>query len=455
MSSFEELVKKWESLISSGKYEEAEALYWSDLFSGVESRFLASNKTQSNCDWLVLPAGLEASYYILLIKALNPENVYFIGTLEFKQKFLNRIIEKTNLKPSQYIIDTLEYDKIDIAEVYEKIRARLDLFIGKKVIMDLTRGKRIMSVGAGIVGAFFGFDLVYINEEWNDNFKRGIPGTEKLSLAKNPFDVFGDLELKEARDFFSHYNYGAALALYKRIKLKIVDPRRVEVEELLSETYLHWNSFNFKAALSKLQQAINKAEQYSLPLPHNIKKNLIALEILTGGVPLKGKDIYNLHVMIDLYTNAIRKAEVGNFEDAITRLYRVIELMSQYRLSSYDIETSDPHIDKYKEHYSKITKEIYDFEKPLPTEIGLKDGYLLLYILNDFLVEGYSIEDIKSIFSIIRSRDMSIIAHGLQLAGEKVFVNMNDLAKSFIKAICNKHNIDFAELVSQHTFVKF
>jgi hypothetical protein len=244
MPELEEARAEWMKLILKGEFQKAESLYWETLFPILEKSFLERSSFPEKCDWLILPAGLESSYYILLIKALKPTQVYFLGTPEFKRNFLNIIVEKTGLQPSHYIVDLVDYSHMDVAEVYDKIRSHLSLFIGKKVFMDLTRGKRILSVGAGIVGAFFGFDLVYIDEEWLDDLKRGNPGTEKLILVRNPFEVFGDLELKEARDFFGHYNYGAALALYHRIKQKIIDPRKVEIEEYLSEAYLHWNSIN-------------------------------------------------------------------------------------------------------------------------------------------------------------------------------------------------------------------
>jgi hypothetical protein len=168
----------------------------------------------------------------------------------------------------------------------------------------------------------------------------------------------------------------------------------------------------------------------------------------------KDKQIFDLHIIIDLYANALRKSEVGLFEDAISRLYRVIELVAQHRLKSYGIETSNPSINQYELAYKAVTKEVYGFEKPLPTEIGLKNGFLLLFILQDFIIKSYGLNDIKEMFGIIRARDMSIIAHGLQLAGEKVFVNLNSLARSFIKSLCENYNNDFADLLSQHTFVK-
>jgi CRISPR-associated protein (TIGR02710 family) len=456
MDEIANLVEKWISLVRTD-IEEAEDFYWKNIFPLVEKKFLDSQKLDEKYDWLILPCGLEASYYILLIKALKPKKVYFIGTREFKEYFLNRIIERTGLKPSDYIVDTLDYDEMDVADVYDKIRRHLDLFYNKKVVLDLTRGKRIMSVGAGIVGAFFGFDLVYIDEGWIDEIKRGRPGTEKLVTAKNPFDVFGDLEGQEARELFNYYNYGAAMYFYKRLREKVADPRKIEIEELLAEAYLHWNSFNFKAALMKMNALVKRSEQYGVRINPHVHENLVALKILDSADPDSPEsldDEFNLHIIIDLYANALRKAETGMFEDAICRLYRVLELVSQARLRSYSINTIGQDLSRFEQPYKAITKEIYGFEKLLPLEIGLKDGYILLFILKDYVVDGETLEDLKNMFGVIRIRDTSIIAHGLKLAGEKPFRNMDALAKKFIERICKKQEQDMNKLLKQHTFIK-
>ena len=159
MGEFEEIREKWLDLIKQTKVKEAGEIYWEKLFPTVEKRFLEKNQIKEEYDWLILPVGLESSYYILLIKSINPKNVYILCTKEFKSLgLLDKVIEETNIKPSQLIVDTLEYKEMDVAGVYEKIRKHLDLFSNKKVILDLTRGKRVMSTGAGITGSFFGFD---------------------------------------------------------------------------------------------------------------------------------------------------------------------------------------------------------------------------------------------------------------------------------------------------------
>ena len=457
MPEFEELRENWLSLIRNSKVREAEELYWNSMFSSIEKSFLEKNKASNEYDWLIIPAGLESSYYILLIKALKPKNVYFLGTKEFKEDFIDIITEKSGLKPSQVVMDTLQYTEMNISDVYERIRSKLDLFYNKKVVLDLTRGKRVMSVGAGIVGAFFGFDLVYLDEQWVDDIKRGMPGTEKLVTVKNPFEVFGDLEGQEAKELFNNYNYGAAIYFYKKLREKVADPRKMEIEEILAEAYFQWTSFNFKAALAKLDLLIKKSRQYSLKTDPRLEDNLKVLRILSlinTDNPKNLSDESNLHIIIDLYSNAQRKAEVGMYDDAVSRLYRVLELISQYRLETHNIETSSPELASLASEYKTLAREIYGFDKEAPFEVGLKDGYILLYILQDYLVDKDSLEDLRKMFGVIRVRDTSIIAHGLQLAGEPAYKNMNQLARKFIDRICNKLGQNFDNLARQHSFIK-
>jgi CRISPR-associated protein (TIGR02710 family) len=311
-----------------------------------------------------------------------------------------------------------------------------------------------MSAGAAIVGAFFGFDLVYIDEDWTDDIKRGVPGTERLVVSKNPFDVFGDLDMQTAHQLFNFHDYGAAMRIYSRLMGQVSDPRLVEIEHLLAESYAHWNAFNFGAASKKLSECRNRAAQYSIKLPAGVEENAFALqqlqEVNLDTIP---QEKQALHVIADLYANALRKARTGQFEDAIARLYRCLELMSQSRLASHGISTSSPELASYSEAYKELTLKVYGREVSLPNEIGLKTGYLLLNLMNDALVEGQTIESLQAMFGAIRARDTSITAHGLRLAGQKVFNNLNEFAKSYFQTLCKVSGREMDELVRQHTFV--
>ena len=458
MSGLDELRDKWLKLVSKGKISEAKELYWQEMFSLIEEKFLDNTNVEEEYDWLILPCGLEASYYILLIKSINPDKVYFIGTKEFKKNFLDKILEKTGLRASQFIVDVIDYEGMDVAEAYKEIRHHLDRFSNKKVIMDLTRGKRILDVGAGIVGAFFGFDLVYIDEDWNDDIKRGIPGSERLEVLRNPFDVFGDLEGEEARELFNNHDYYAAKYFFERLRNRIADPRKIEVNELLSEAYSFWSSFNFRAALEVFEKMLDKKKQYNIKLEEeNIKSNYEALKILNSENPDKPQetsDDFAIHLMADLYNNAKRRAESGRYEDAVNRLYRLIELVSQHRLSKHGIDVSNPELAKYEEEYNEITRRINGESRQIPSQIGVRDGHIMLYILEDIIWKNKSFKDLKKFSGNLSVRDTSIVAHGLQLVGRKAYENLKSIAKDFMQEISKDIGKNLSKIIGQHSFVK-
>ena len=74
MNEFERLRENWLELVKNTKTDEANSLYWEKLFPLIEKQFFENNELKGEYDWLILPVGLESSYYILLIKAIKPKN---------------------------------------------------------------------------------------------------------------------------------------------------------------------------------------------------------------------------------------------------------------------------------------------------------------------------------------------------------------------------------------------
>lgn len=216
MENLEELREKWKKLMSKGELEKANEVYEKELFPFVQEKFINAVQAMIKSgkiptyDLIVVPMGMEWKYPTMLINALKPKQIYFLGSKEAEKVFLDKVIEKTNLKQSQYERDVAEYVGMDLAEIYDKIKKRVEIFKGKKVAVDLTRGKRVMTAGAAIVGDFFGCDLIYIDEDWIDEIKRGVPGTERLVFVKNPLHISGDLEQIFALELFNRYEFVAA-----------------------------------------------------------------------------------------------------------------------------------------------------------------------------------------------------------------------------------------------------
>jgi len=469
-SDFSKNRDEWKRLMTSGEYIKAEKLYWERMFPHIEKRFVGDVERRKlkgeieSYDCLIIPGGLWDIYYILLIKALKPKFVYFIFTKEGERHFLDNILEKTGLSRNQYILDVIEYRGMDVTDVYERVKSKLNLFEGKKVALDITQGKRVMAVGAGIVGAFFNFDLVYVDEDWMDELKRGVPGTEELVRVKNPFEVFGDLKQQQSIMLFNRYDYSAATTLFSDLLNKVKDPREFEIKMLIADTYNYWDAFNYNAALSKLERAVSKIRQYDFKSfdRERMEKNLQILKKLAKVKEnfisfLKDKDLV-LHFLMDMYMNALRRKKLNRLEDAVIRMYRCLEVVSQHRLALKGVDSKRPDFSKMPdilEKYGRLTKEMYGIKKKaLPNEIGIKDGHLILFLLQDELWKGTSETDLKKFLGPIRLRDNSIIAHGNELIGEKAFDTINKTCKHMILRLCQIYKKDFKTITDYHTFIE-
>jgi CRISPR-associated protein (TIGR02710 family) len=410
------------------------------------------------------PSRYSPSVLCAFNKCSETKKCFFLGTHEFRNQFLAFIINKTHLKRKNYIVHAVDYDNLDIATVYGIIKENLNLFEHKKVLVDLSRGKRVLTAAAGVMASFNRYDLAYIDEDWEDAFKRGLPGSEKLLKVKNPFDVFGDLEDKYAVFLFNLHSYNAAASLYKSLCEKVYDPRKFEVKRMIAEAYDHWDAFNYIVALKILEKAFEKIDQYQLSeYRQQIAKNNKVLKLLTkfrqrgeNRESLQNEKLI-LHILIDIFLNAERRFSTNRCEDGIARLYRICELVSQHRLSKYGVNTAKPdysHIKITNEEYRKTTKKIYGYERDLPPEI-LKDGHMILFLLKDEIWKNSSIADLKKLFDYIRVRDFSIIAHGFEILSPKAFKNFEGICKKFMNTISKTACIDLNEVIENNSFLKF
>lgn len=469
IAELETLREKWKNLMFKGMFKEAEELYKEKLFSLIQEKFIKEVQMMIDSseipkyDLIIIPMGLHWNYAVLLINALKPKYVYFLCTKEAEEQFLDKVIEKTGLSQSEYKKDVVEYAGMDAAEVYGKIKKHLDMFRGKKIAVDLTRGKRAMSAGAAIVGDFFGCDLIYMDEEWIDEIKRGVPGTEKLVLVQNPLYLFGDLEKHFAYELFNRHEYSAAQKLFEELCKKVPDPRDFEVRTLISHGYDLWESLNYKAAFQKLDLAFLKIKQYGITELNldQLRLNLKVLETLQKAQQ-SGVDFFEvlkdekfvIHLLVDIYCNALRRAEQNRFEDALLRFYRLIELVSQHRLAKMNIDTSSPNqlkLNEIEQKFKEVTKQLHGKEKEIPNQIALMDGHIILFSFGDEIWKDKNIKDLMTFLECIKLRDYSIVAHGITLVDRQLYQKFLNNTKELLVKLCNLYNQKFDYLTQQHT----
>ncbi len=463
---FEKDKEEWEKLILTGNIELAKKIYWEKLYPTVEKRFLKrmKNRKVSEYDVLIIPMGMAAQYYILQIKALNPKKVYFLSTPETEKEYLGKIIEMTNLQPSQYHKELFDYATINAPEAYDAIKKIVKTNKGKKIAVDITRGKRSMIAGASLVGEFFDCDIIYVYKGWLPNLRLGDPGTEDLVILDSSLYLFGDLENNYAIQLFNNYEYTSASALFAVLKNRSRDPRIFEIKNLISDAYAYWDSFNYKAAGRKIEESLKKINQYKLQIYPDPKLNL-NLKVLKVLGDLQGtkktfeviKNVHLVsHLISDLYCNARRREKQGRFEDAVSRYYRIIELIAQNRLALRGISTGNPDFTKiapYLKEFKKTAEQVYVQVKSFPSKIPLMDAQVLLYVMKDDLWEASTLSSLKKLYETILLRDTSLIAHGIRRIDRKTFLKFEDVTKKFIYTFFELNNFKFGNFLQEHRHI--
>ncbi|GAI04950.1 unnamed protein product [marine sediment metagenome] len=154
-----------------------------------------------------------------------------------------------------------------------------------------------------------------------------------------------------------------------------------------------------------------------------------------------------LNYIADLLNNTERRIEEEKYDDATARSYRVIELIAQYRLrDKYQLISSDIKIKRLKELGVKNQdieqyKSLKSVNKKI--KISLQANYELLNTIEDNLGKMF-IKD-KEMRNLLKTRNNSILAHGLHTVRKEDAINFFNTAKLYAEEV-SKEKVDLEEL---------
>lgn len=181
----------------SNLYNEENAIIFKELWELSKEKYvleIQSKKDFKKYKGLIFTVGFSAEPPILNILANDPECVFFINTSE-SEEMINRIVEETKLRPTQFKRERIRNDPIN--DPYGLVKYALYFMIEEKKIkpqeiaLDLTAGTKLMSVGGSIAAAIFNIDILYVDhEKYNVKLRRPEHGSEKLIVIKNPLEIY-------------------------------------------------------------------------------------------------------------------------------------------------------------------------------------------------------------------------------------------------------------------------
>lgn len=442
-------ISNWQQIYKTLGKNQAFEFYIDNLHHDNQQRFdkqSIADGIKTNYDYLIITAGLIKHYYILLIDYIKPKNIIWISSDHFEKDYLPEILNNLTHKNFNQEVFSMPYDKITITSTYRFLKSITDKLENKNVLLEITAGKNIMSAGAGIMGCFKGFDICYIDVTWNSDLKTGQICSEKLVEIRNPLLVFGDYTAGYADALFNQGLYKSASALYQSLSKQVEDPRLFIVKNYMSDAYYAWDNFNYPLAKTLLEKALNTSKQYNFnQFTSVLKNNLDTLKILKdfSGIGTHNIDIIAdptkiTYLLLDIYMSATKKLQTGLYDESILLFYRIIELISQHRLATYNISTSKLSkeiINKYNEKYSNLSMQVFGVKQSLQSELGVKNGHLLLFCLDDMLWQNQDLNNLKKLFDILKTRDHSFFAHGFAFNSAKTAALYQRTTFSMIKSL--------------------
>lgn len=361
---------------------------------------------------------------IYSISNQNPDKLFLIVTKESAEQTVPLVLSQTDVEHELICID----DPDDINAIYERLSSKFKEVEADfdHVAVDYTSGTKAMT-GALIILASLSEanSLTYVTGKRESGVV--IKGTEKL-LTISPYPIIFDKKYSQAVSFFNSYQFGACLQVINHLVGVTAVPSllsRLASLRKAAEAYSAWDRFDHQQAHQQLR---------GLDLP-SFKRNAAFLGALVNS---QEKEPYYI---VDLVNNAMRREREDKYDDAVARLYRLIELIGQYRLKGHGIDdTSDVPRDRipaaFRDEFRHKTGRVL---------IGLDMDYKFLAAFGDGL--GSTLDSPK-VKDALRKRNESILAHGLSPVGAGAYRDLLVAAEDLARMTVRSYNT----MVSQAAF---
>ncbi len=314
---------------------------------------------------------------VFSIRQQNPNLLFFIYSAE-SEKTLNNILTKLSKNRDDNDVIVKQLNEVNDVEIlYQEYSDYIDEIIKKgytpeEIVADYTSGTKSMS--AALVSASIAREIKTLSYVAGSRDVQGrvMSGTERPYLL-SPSAIFTQQKIKFFKELFNHYQFDSAYSLLESTNIHPTYKEKINFYMVLSEAYGQWDRFNFKQASEKLNLIDLK-----IAVEHGLKK--LIEEHKTDLHKLKeGSEESKLSEidLVDLLSNAKRRFDEGKYDDAVSRLYRLVEMIAQIEFEKeFQIKTDAVSLDflpdTLKKKYAAISKS------QQKVELGLFDAFKVL-----------------------------------------------------------------------------
>lgn len=342
----------------------------------------------------------------------------------------DNIVNQCNLSMVDYEIHAVPHD--DPNKSYEIAFKLIKSFLdeGHDVTVDYTGGTKSMSVGLAMAAMEFPQCNLSVVKGKRQDLIRVRDGMERVSRLPS-YTVLVQRHERLCRDLIREWNYASAVQILEEMSRTGFVDNEKEFERLLilCRGFASWDKFDYQSAVEKI--SFYKEDPFIASYNSTLKQICAALDWYVKW-SLNNKKAPPVFVLVyDVLLNAERRACQGNYDDAVSRIYRAIEMYGQLCLRTGTPNLTSEDIDlsllpeQYRDHYEK--KRAANGK----IQIGLTEDYELLAIL------GHPVKQVwesrrERILYILNKRNNSFLAHGMEPVSEKDYLEVKETVWSFI-----------------------
>ncbi|WP_165820762.1 TIGR02710 family CRISPR-associated CARF protein [Pueribacillus theae] len=390
-----------------------------------------------------------------IVKSINkhkPDYVYFLATEDVGSQSGSRktvdgeglvcqdysdekrysIVTQTDLEEKQYEITIVESD--NPYSIYSRFIQLISRHIEKRdrVIADYTGGTKSMSAGLVLAAVEFPeceLSIVTGNRVDLIKVKSGMERIKKL--PRNAVYIQRQFHLCES--LITQRNYDSAHKVLDNLSVdEYIEEQSFSRLYYLTKAFDDWDKFNYHAAAEKID--MYKKDELITPFNVLVKKLVKTVEWFENWSPQQKRNPPGSGFLLvyDLLTNAERKASHQLYDDAISRLYRAVEMYEQFCLmtSELRLNTSDLDVERLPKDL-RTYYEIKSDEREKKVKISLKEGYDLLKNLDHPVGKVWGNWE-KKILDILQKRNHSYLAHGNKPLLKVDYLEMKKIVWDFI-----------------------
>lgn len=408
--------------------------------------------------YLILTVGGSCEPLVSSIRTIKPNSVYFLCSADTDKSRGSYTVVDAKGKPCENKnVNQTEQQKLNIREQtgdieydYEKIIIehyddlnecfsvcyelikKLNSEKDVEIIADYTGGTKSMTAGLAVAACNFPSVKLNFMAGARVDLKNVVPGTQSIRIS-NPVKPFIEKTLENVNVHLSKYHYISAIDLLEQVlAIPNLDGKIYEdISNLKSKlkAFSLWDIFQHDQAYNLLNVFRKDFVKHILFLENVIK----SAEVLLNKTYGSDQKFSGYEVLLDLISNAERRAEQQRYDDAVARMYRSLELFLQiYLLKNYGIDTGNVNLNRtpsaFQERKANCKYKI---------QIGLREAYeLILMFENDPLRNIFQEYD-RKIMDALQQRNYSILAHGFKPLDQNNYENVKILFK-FLHICLNK-----------------